>query len=64
MQIHQLQMSYSRIIFRVSSTKYAEICLFLARRLVHDFWAMLVPVMQQFEPNTQRHAKNTRNTRS
>ncbi len=54
MKIHQLQMSYSseedRIILRVSSTTNEEICLFLTRRLVNDFWTILVPAMQQSEP--------------
>ncbi len=53
MQIHQLQMSYSpeegRIILRVNSAKDEEICLFLTRRLIHDFWAIFVPTMQQSE---------------
>ncbi|BBB22981.1 conserved hypothetical protein [Abyssogena phaseoliformis symbiont OG214] len=54
MQIHQLQMSYSpeedRIILRVGSTTDEEICLFLTRRLVNDFWTILVPAMKQSEP--------------
>jgi hypothetical protein len=55
MQIHQLQMSYSpeedHIILRVVSSKSEEICLFLTRRLVNDFWTIFVSAMQrQSEP--------------
>ena len=55
MKIHQLQMRYSpkedRIILHVVNRKSEEFRLFLTRRLVNDFWKILVSLMQrQSEP--------------